>query len=136
MSPIEDAFDCPLEVGSLVTYAMKREGGIVFPVCRIVAINAAGWVQLEFEPAWLKEFNTPAVKQMLEVSKSDSIHADTIEQLQKNILGMRLRTVSPKSCISIEKHPAFEYQEIVRKHGCACVGLEHHPDCFKHAMCL
>ncbi len=133
---VEDAFDCPLEVGSLVTYAMKREGGIVFPVCRVVAINEAGWVQLEFEPKWLNEFNGPGCEMLLKAAKEQDTHPDTIEQLMKNILGMRKRTVSPKSCISIEKHPAFEYQEIVRKHGCACVGLEHHPDCFKHEMCL
>ncbi len=133
---VEDAFDCPLEVGSLVTYAMKREGGIIFPVCRIIAINAAGWVRLEFEPTWLKEFNGPGVQMLLDAAKAGDFHEDTIDQLRKNILGMRTRTVSPKSCVSIEKHPAFEYQEIIRKHGCACVGLEHHPDCFKHVMCL
>ena len=133
---VEDVFDGPLDVGTLVTYAMKREGGIVFPVCRIVAINEAGWLQLEFEPTWLKDFNAPGVQKLLDVAKAGEVHLDTIDQLRKNIIGMRLRTVSPKSVIRIDKHPAFEYQEIIRKHGCACKGLEHHRDCFKHDISM
>lgn len=53
------AFGATIEIDTLVTYAMKRDSGMVYPVCRIVGKAPTGWALVEFEPVWLKEFNAP-----------------------------------------------------------------------------
>lgn len=133
---IEDTFGCPLEVGALVTYAMKRDGGIVFPVCRISGVTEAGWLQLKFEPSWLKEFNTPWVEHMLKATKDGDVHPDKLTQLMKNILSTHPRNVSPMSVIRIDKHPAFEHKQNIKKFECMCGGgaMGHDRDCPKYQV--
>jgi len=103
----KDAFGAKLEVGTLVTYAMKKDGGMVYPAARIVGKAPTGWPQVEFEPGWLNEFNAPWVEALLKHSKEPEINEAYVTVTTSNMISMRRRAVAPQSLIRLDTHPAF-----------------------------
>lgn len=102
----KDAFGAPLQIGSLVTYAMKRDGGMVYPVARIVKQAPTGWPVVEFDAAWLKEFNAPWQKHV-DDAKASKRNLQSLEVLEGNLLKSKPRPVSDMSLIRIDTHPSF-----------------------------
>lgn len=98
-----DAFWAKLEIGSLVTYAMKRDGGTVYPVARIVGQAPTGWLQVDFDEKWLNEYNAPFQKHVDE-ARAKGKRTDILEN---NLIKAKRRTVAPESLIRLDTHPSF-----------------------------
>ncbi len=133
---MKDAFGSSIAVGDLVTYAMKAPGGggTLYPLARIAREGKCeGWVDVELDEEWVKQHNTPLEERL---AAKENRHPMSQEAIESQLLKKRTRNVATMSLIYLGSHPAFSRQEFIRKHGCECVGLSHHPDCPKHVMCL
>lgn len=99
----KDAFEADIAVGTLVTYAMKHVGGVVYPVARIVGQAPTGWLQVELDQAWLEKQNAP-YQAHVDAAKAKG---RSTEVLEANLVKAKRRTVAPQSLIRIDTHPSF-----------------------------
>ena len=101
-----DAFGAEIKVGTLVTYAMKRDGGMLYPVARVVGEAPTGWLFVEFEPMWLAKENAPYQK-LLDDAKKNPNCLVSLDVLEGNIIKATKRKVASMSLIRLDTHPTF-----------------------------